>query len=282
MTESNHQPSKSPTRSRSAVIIGAWVCFIIGMALMFMSLYTFFLYGPLFLACFILSIIGMAQGRVVAGVSLLLASIIVPPIGFFGALGYRVTQEEKHNATILAKIKFEDVSGYIDGNYMYLKGKVRNDGTTTAQYVKVGVDWLDQNGKVLDTGWTYAVGSDELRPGSAKSFEIMTTTDGRMERFRYYVIKDGSNSPAQIADSPSPSPSPQAQPSDPNGFQDERQTLYARMRTSTSIPTRIGPINLKAGDIVLIKARNSKFARIEVEGQEATIPISATDLAEQQ
>ena len=53
------------------------------------------------------------------------------------------------------------------------------------------MEWLDANGKVLDTDTTYAVGSDGLRPGGAKSFTIMTSADKRMKRFRYKIVTDG-------------------------------------------------------------------------------------------
>ena len=47
---------------------------------MVLSLFTFFLYGPIFFVAFILSIVAMSQRRVLGGISLLLATLIVPTV----------------------------------------------------------------------------------------------------------------------------------------------------------------------------------------------------------
>lgn len=72
---------------------------------------------------------------------------------------------------------------------MYCEGKVRNNGSRAYDYIKVKVEWLDKNGDVIDTDWTYAVGGEDLGPNEAKSFKIMTESDNRMERGRYYIIE---------------------------------------------------------------------------------------------
>jgi len=81
------QPRKSAAPQREVktdvkqgAIIGGFVCLVLGVALMFISLLSFIVYLPLFLAAFILSIVAMAQKRVVGGVLLLLLTIIVPSI----------------------------------------------------------------------------------------------------------------------------------------------------------------------------------------------------------
>jgi uncharacterized protein (TIGR02588 family) len=164
------------------------------MILMFGSLGLFFLYGPLFLASFILSIVAMAQRRIAAGVVLLVVTLAVPTMSWVGLVVFKVgshvaeTQQAKKAA--LSAIAFEGVQGYIDGDYMYCKGKVRNNGSTTADFVKVEVEWLDSGGTVLDTDYTYAVAAEGLKPGGAKTFEIMSRADFRMKGFRCYVKQD--------------------------------------------------------------------------------------------
>jgi|GEM_PF-4254260 len=83
------RPARKPqkevqTNVRQGAAVGGGVCFIVGMVLMFVSLMTFFLYVPLFIAAFILSIVAMAQGRVAAGLVLLLLTLIVPTVTGFG------------------------------------------------------------------------------------------------------------------------------------------------------------------------------------------------------
>ncbi len=78
------QPVRPPhfvrTNVQQGAVIGGWVCFALAVVLMFISLWTVFVFGPLLLASFILSIVAMAQKRILGGVVLLLCTIIVPPI----------------------------------------------------------------------------------------------------------------------------------------------------------------------------------------------------------
>ena len=68
------------TNVKQGAVIGGWLCFAIGLATMYFSMWTFFIYGPLFLVAFILSIIAMAQKRIIGGIALLLTTIILPSI----------------------------------------------------------------------------------------------------------------------------------------------------------------------------------------------------------
>jgi membrane protein implicated in regulation of membrane protease activity len=149
------------------IIAIGWLCFVLGILLMVLSITGFiFFYIPLFLAAFILSIIGMTQKRIAGGIFLLLVTLIIPPIIMVGYTGYKFSESldkvKRDKKTALSAIVFEDIKGYIDGNYMYLEGKVRNNGDSTVEYVKVGVEWLDKNGTVLDTDWTFAVAGEGL------------------------------------------------------------------------------------------------------------------------
>lgn len=66
------------TNVQQGAIIGGWVCFCIGIVLMYLSMWSFFIYVPLLIAAFILSIVAMSQKRVASGISLILATIIIP------------------------------------------------------------------------------------------------------------------------------------------------------------------------------------------------------------
>jgi len=66
------------TNVQQGAIIGGWVCFCIGIVFMYLSMWSFFIYVPLLIAAFILSIVAMSQKRVASGISLLLATIIIP------------------------------------------------------------------------------------------------------------------------------------------------------------------------------------------------------------
>ena len=73
-------PNVIQTNVKQGAFIGGAVCFIVGIILMFLSMWSFFIYGPLFLVSFILSIAAMAQNRVLGGILLLLATLIAPTI----------------------------------------------------------------------------------------------------------------------------------------------------------------------------------------------------------
>jgi len=72
------------TNVKQGALIGAVACFVIGLVMMFFSLWTFIMYVPLFLAAFVLSIVAMAQKRVAGGIAMMLLTIILPPVLFFG------------------------------------------------------------------------------------------------------------------------------------------------------------------------------------------------------
>jgi len=195
MEATTSSPSPAiPTQSKSRAAAAGWICLALGMVLMFVSLALFFIYGPLFFAAFVLSIVAMAQRRIAAGVVLLVVTLSVPTVMWVGLVvfkvGSSVSESRQEKKAALSAIVFEDVEGYVDGDYMYLKGKVRNSGPAEVDFVRVEVEWLDATGTVLDTDSTFAVSGQGLAPGGAKSFQIMTPADHRMKRFRYHVKED--------------------------------------------------------------------------------------------
>jgi hypothetical protein len=169
--------------------VWSFLCLVAGIVLLFISPGFIFISAPLFLACFVLSIIAMAKHHVASGVIMMILVLTVPPICTFGVFAFAVSKgvkegQEDKRAT-LASLVFEDVSGSLDGSYMYLKGRVRNNGATAADFIKVQVSWLDKQGTIIDTGETFVSGLDKLQPGAAKSFEIMTPANPKMARFSY-------------------------------------------------------------------------------------------------
>ncbi len=76
------QQAEIKTNVKQGALIGGFVCFALGGLILFLSRWMFIFYGPLFLVAFILSIVAMAQRRVLGGIILLLMTIIGPPILF--------------------------------------------------------------------------------------------------------------------------------------------------------------------------------------------------------
>jgi len=71
------------TNVQQGAFIGSISCLVLGIIFMFLPFLSFFLYIPLFLAAFVLSIVAMSQRRIVGGIVCLLLTIIVPP-GIWG------------------------------------------------------------------------------------------------------------------------------------------------------------------------------------------------------
>lgn len=78
-------------------------------------------------------------------------------------------QEDYENAYYVLDIK---TNGVKQDYFSECTGSVTNNGKRTYEYVKVKGVFKDWNGKVLDTDWTYAVGSEGLAPGESTTFEL--------------------------------------------------------------------------------------------------------------
>lgn len=59
-----------------------------------------------------------------------------------------------------------------DGSYAVCEGKVTNNGVNSYRFIKVKGAFVDRGGTVLDTDWTYAVGSEGLAPGETSTFRL--------------------------------------------------------------------------------------------------------------
>ena len=78
------------TNIKQGAAIGGWVCFGLASIIMFIPIPTWFIYAPLYLASFILSIVAMSQKRIAGGITLLLANVIGAPVLFIIALAIGV------------------------------------------------------------------------------------------------------------------------------------------------------------------------------------------------
>lgn len=73
----------------------------------------------------------------------------------------------------------------IDGDYAYITGRVKNVSDKPISYFEIRVDYLDDDGNVLDSDYT----NDglKLNPGEQRSFEIMSKVDS----FKDYSLSIG-------------------------------------------------------------------------------------------
>ncbi len=68
---------------------------------------------------------------------------------------------------------------YVSSNSLYTicEGRVTNSGSRTYKFVQVKGAFKNSSGTVLDTDWTYAVGSEGLAPGESSTFRLSVDKD---------------------------------------------------------------------------------------------------------
>lgn len=59
----------------------------------------------------------------------------------------------------------------IDGDYTYIRGRVKNTGTSNIKYFEVIAEYIGSDGTVLDTDYTNS--GQILKPNNMEEFEIM-------------------------------------------------------------------------------------------------------------
>ena len=72
-----------------------------------------------------------------------------------------------------------------DGNYIYIRGSVKNVGDDTISYFAVTADFLNADGDVIDSDWTND--GDELEPNESRKFEIMHEYDSSYKKVKLEV-----------------------------------------------------------------------------------------------
>lgn len=75
--------------------------------------------------------------------------------------------ESKYSA-----LKISNVSVTSNSSYTVCTGTITNNGKKNYSFVEVKGAFKNSSGTVLDTDWTYAVGSEGLAPGESKSFRM--------------------------------------------------------------------------------------------------------------
>lgn len=75
------------------------------------------------------------------------------------------------------ELKFSDIRLYSKYNYTYAEGTLTNTSDATVTFVKIKGAFKTSQGKVIDTDWTYAVGSEGLAPGESCKWELSVSKD---------------------------------------------------------------------------------------------------------
>ena len=69
-------------------------------------------------------------------------------------------------------LDFSSIEITHNSSYTVCTGTITNNGKRNYSFVKVKGKFKDSSGTVLDTDWTYAVGSEGLAPGESTTFRL--------------------------------------------------------------------------------------------------------------
>lgn len=87
------------TNIKQGALIGAIVCFIIGLSVQLFSGFLIFLYAPIYFAAFVLAITAMSQRKILGGMTILLLSLIIPFMVSMVKVGKLATKIEEAKNT---------------------------------------------------------------------------------------------------------------------------------------------------------------------------------------
>lgn len=182
---------------KQGAVIGGWVCLALATALMFWSLFSFFLYLPLFFAAFVLGIVATAQRRLGNGIPILLLSVAVPLVVGVMLGAYRAgeaiveidkaaqpsgsapasaTADQQYINQYLELYEFRAryMDSVLDGKVPGVEFKIRNKGSRTLNRVKVVVFFKDASGATIAeedfvpvsvSEYNFSKSSTPLKPG---------------------------------------------------------------------------------------------------------------------
>lgn len=70
----------------------------------------------------------------------------------------------------------------------WLRGTIKNLGEKPVRYLRVRIDYLDTDKKVIHSDWDFAVDSLVLKPGEERQWSLLTRTPSGMKTYRVYPI----------------------------------------------------------------------------------------------
>lgn len=106
-----------------------------------------------------------------------------------GTTNYKLQSEGSEGELSRQDIVIVSHESYQDGDWLHVRGEVKNTGTTQAEYVKLIVTLYNTDGKVVGTDYTYT-SLDIVQPGETSPFE--TGTD-HWPDFDHYEIQVQGN-----------------------------------------------------------------------------------------
>lgn len=141
---------------------------------------------------------GISVGKIIVGVGCGVVLAIVVLMGACSMLvgkaaldvNTAVEEEKAKRAATLAAITIKDLDSETRAGFVTIRGRACNEGAQPAAFVKIGCDYLNKAGSVVNSDFTYASSSDPIQPGACKEFTLMERNSDDWERYRTYVMTD--------------------------------------------------------------------------------------------
>jgi hypothetical protein len=134
-------------------------------------------------------ILGVGCGVILAVVVLMAAcSMLVGKAAL--DVNKRMEEDSAKKAATLAAITIKDLDSETSAGYVTIRGRACNEGSEPATFVKIGCEYLGNDGQVVHSDFTYASSSDAIQPGACKEFTLMQRHSDAWARYRAYVMND--------------------------------------------------------------------------------------------
>lgn len=141
---------------------------------------------------------GMSIGKIILGVG---CGVILAVVVLMGACSILVgkaaldvetsmQEEAAKKRALLAQIKIKDLDSETSSGYVTIRGKACNEGPEAASFLKIGFEYLNKLGQVVDSDFTYASSTDAIQPGACKEFSTMKRNSNDWEKYRARVLTE--------------------------------------------------------------------------------------------
>lgn len=97
---------------------------------------------------------------------------------------YRIYDDDANKNTTYVpsyQLRISNISLSSNSSYTIAEGTITNNSDETVSYVKIKGSFETSSGKVVDTDWTYAVGSEGLEPGESCKWRMSVSKDGSIK-----------------------------------------------------------------------------------------------------
>ena len=99
-----------------------------------------------------------------------------------------IAAEKKAEELKRNPVEFYDLEWDTNSVYTIATGSIKNISNFRISFVEIKVAFKDEDDNVVDTGWTYAVGTEGLAPGESSKWKVFVDSDFSIAGYYVYVL----------------------------------------------------------------------------------------------